>query len=192
LGGGALWANCYDGVLRRIDLATGNVSTIRSPGNGAIDWESDALWVTDIDGSLVQLTSELRRSGSSINVGPNVVGIDARDGVVWLTQQRPDGTFAVIAVEAATRQVVHSIPLELGPGALDVSSNAAWVLQNGAGEKGGNGTVARIGASTGQINGPPIPVGSGPTDLAVVDGALWVSNFNDRTLSRVDVRGNRS
>ena len=191
LGGGALWANGYDGVLRRIDLTTGNVTTTRSPGNGAIDWESDGLWVTDIAGSLVQLTSELQTSGSSINVGPNVVGIDARHGVVWLTQQRPEGTLAVIAVEGATHRVVHSIPLEPGPGALDVSSNAAWVLQNGAGEKGGDGFVARIVASTGQIDGPPLPVGSAPTDLAVVDGALWVSNFDDHTLSRVDVRGDR-
>jgi hypothetical protein len=63
-------------------------------GNGAIDWGSDGLWVTDITGSLVQLTSELERSGSSIDVGPNVVGINSGEGVVWLTQQRPDGTFA--------------------------------------------------------------------------------------------------
>jgi DNA-binding beta-propeller fold protein YncE len=62
-----------------------------------------------------------------------------------------------------------------------------WVPQNGASDEGGNGAVARIEASTGQIGGPPIPVGSGPTDLAVVHGALWVSNFSDHTLSRVDV-----
>jgi DNA-binding beta-propeller fold protein YncE len=187
LGGGALWANGNDGLLRRIDLTTGDVTPTPSPGNGAIDWGSDGLWVTDITGSLMQLTSDLERSGSSIDVGPNVVGINSGEGVVWLTQQRPDGTFAVVAVDNAIRRVVHSVPLELGPGALDVSSNFVWVPQNGASDEGGNGAVARIEASTGQIGGPPIPVGSGPTNLAVVDGALWVSNFSDHTLSRVDV-----
>ena len=101
LGGGALWANGNDGLLRRIDLTTGGVTPTRSPGNGAIDWGSDGLWVTDITGSLVQLTSELERSGSSIDVGPNVVGVNSGEGVVWLTQQRPDGTFAVVAVDNA-------------------------------------------------------------------------------------------
>jgi hypothetical protein len=187
LGGGAVWANGNDGLLRRIDLSTGDVTTTRSPGNGAIDWGPGGLWVTDIAGSLVQLTSEPEGSERSIDVGSNLVGVNAGEGVVWLTQQRPDATFAVVAVDSATHRVVHSVRLELGPGSLDVSSNTVWVPQNGASEDGGNGAVARVEASTGQIEGPAIPVGSGPTDLAEVDGALWVSNFNDHTLSRIEL-----
>jgi DNA-binding beta-propeller fold protein YncE len=187
LGGGALWANGNDGLLRRIDLTTGDVTTTRSPGNGAIDWGSDGLWVTDIAGPLVQLTSEFERSGSSIDVGPNVVGVNSGEGVVWLTQQRPDGGFAVIAVDAETREVVHSVRLQRGSGAIDISANAVWVAQNGTSELGGNGTIARIDLPSGKVLEPAITVGSGPTDIAVDDEVLWVSNFNDHSLSRINV-----
>ena len=51
-------------------------------------------------------------------------------------------------------------------------------------------TVAAIDPRTGTLTAV-LPVGGGPDSIAAVGGRLWVSNFDARTISRVDLRTHR-
>jgi streptogramin lyase len=46
--------------------------------------------------------------------------------------------------------------------------------------------VSRINAGSQSLHGAAIKVGDFPTDLAMLGGELWILNFGDRSLSRVD------
>ena len=54
-----------------------------------------------------------------------------------------------------------------------------------------SGTVTRYDPATGAATGP-IRVGNGPTDITTGLGAVWVANYGDRTLSRIDAITNDS
>lgn len=49
-----------------------------------------------------------------------------------------------------------------------------------------NGSVLRIDPVTGLPIGTPIPVGKGPLEIAASPEAIWVTNYEDATVSRID------
>jgi streptogramin lyase len=51
--------------------------------------------------------------------------------------------------------------------------------------------VSRINTASQSLRGEAIKVGGFPADLAMLRGELWVLNFGDRTLSRVDPAAGR-
>jgi DNA-binding beta-propeller fold protein YncE len=50
---------------------------------------------------------------------------------------------------------------------------------------GGDGTVWRVDASTGERVGRPIKVGRDPADIAVGDGSVWTADFASGTVTRI-------
>ena len=50
----------------------------------------------------------------------------------------------------------------------------------------GNGTVQRLDPRNGEQLSGPVSVGNGPTAVAYGDGATWVTNSLDGTISRID------
>ena len=55
-----------------------------------------------------------------------------------------------------------------------------WVTSRAA------NTVTRIDPDSGRVVGRPIPVGTEPLGVAVGAGAVWVANFGDDTVTRID------
>ncbi len=52
--------------------------------------------------------------------------------------------------------------------------------------KSGGPSVSRISPDTNFVEGDAIPLGNGPEDVAVGEGAVWVTNRFDGTISRID------
>ena len=47
-------------------------------------------------------------------------------------------------------------------------------------------SVTRIDPKTGRVDGSAIPVGTRPIGIDVSGGSVWVGNFGDGTVSRIE------
>ena len=94
-------------------------------------------------------------------------------------------------IESGRSEVVPIRDTRLGPekpirvpspfnGILYSGDGSIWAASSEADR------VSRIDAASQRLRGAPIKVGDFPTDLAMLRGDLWVLNFGDRSLSRVD------
>lgn len=82
---------------------------------------------------------------------------------------------------AITLAPVVERPIEVGgaPSAIAVGEGSVWVADNVG------GTVSRIDAASGELDGDPIRVGAGPVGIAIGEGAVWVASGDD-TVTRID------
>jgi hypothetical protein len=94
-------------------------------------------------------------------------------------------------IESGRGEVVPIEDARLGPeepiqipspfnGILYSRDGSVWVASSEADR------VSRIDAASRSLRGAAIKVGDFPTDLAILRGELWVLNFGNRSLSRVD------
>lgn len=90
------------------------------------------------------------------------------------------GRSEVVPIEDA--RVGHEEPIQVPApfNGILYSSGTLWVASSEADR------VSRVDAVSQSLQGAAIKVGDFPTDLAMFAGRLWVLNFADRSLSRVD------
>jgi class 3 adenylate cyclase len=194
-GSGAVWvANALDGTLSRIDPLTNRVVATVELGLGvgantvklATDDETSTVWVST--GLTEQVPSGLNSftvgwidetSNSFVKVfrGGCCYGaaLAAGSGSVWFASS--NGT--VVRFDAATRHVVKSWKLGIAFSEASVGNGAVWLASaslsgNGLVGKSG-GEITPISLATNQL-GHSIPVGGGPTAVAVSGPGVFVSN----------------
>jgi len=73
-----------------------------------------------------------------------------------------------------------------GAGPLAISGDQVWAVAIRRPER--PGMLYEIDRRTGDILGVPTAVGLTPVALVVADGAVWVANFNDPSLMRIELR----
>ena len=133
-------------------------------------------------------------SGQVLRIDPNTGtfsrgagGLDARSiaaglGAVWV-----GGRTGVTRIGPDTGSVIASIPvgglLDSQTMSLAVGSGGVW-LAGSAQPK-----VFRIAAGPNAAVTGSFPVGQGPSGVAVDEGAVWVANGRDGTVSRLDATG---
>lgn len=117
---GAIWATAHeDGMLARIDPATGSIQKLRV-GNFPVGvvFAGDSLWVANRgDGTVSRVdpkTMQLR--GEPIHVGKNPTWVAAFAESVWVSNQ-DDGT--VSRIDATTGQIVNP-PIRIAPPTSDL------------------------------------------------------------------------
>ena len=101
-------------------------------------------------------------------------------------------TSALTRVDARTREITHSTPLRLDPGAVAVGAGAVWVAD------GRRGELVSVVPGYDDVSPPiefrrgPPPKGAGPdrTSIAAGAGGVWVTDASER-LVRVDPRTRR-
>jgi YVTN family beta-propeller protein len=117
------------------------------------------------------------------------LGLALGDEVVWSATALP--TPQLVKLDRETHRVTGRVKLGSSvPSSLAEGGGALWVASFGADE------VLRVetrlgGGSTLSHREQPrvvarIPVGRGPTDIAVGEGSVWVANYLDGTISRID------
>ena len=139
-----------------------------------------AVWVTNrFDGTISRIDQHSGEVGKPIPVGLDPRGIATGFGSVWVGLA---GSNTVVRINPATNEVTHSIDgVGTAPGSLAVSADAVWVVNTL------DDTVSRISPDTNSVV-DVVPVGDGPTAIAVVGGVVWVANEAeaDGTLSRIE------
>jgi ABC-type transport system substrate-binding protein/DNA-binding SARP family transcriptional activator/DNA-binding beta-propeller fold protein YncE len=94
---------------------------------------------------------------------------------VWLAAQ----SGSVSRIDLARLGAIDTIAVDGHPGALAVSGEDAWVVDQAS------GTVALVNGEARRVV-QRIPVGNGPGAIAAGAGALWVTNTIDGTVTRID------
>jgi YVTN family beta-propeller protein len=153
-----------------------------------------AVWFACESGQLGRIDPQTNKAISLTGLATSPTGVlpDFSDiafglGALWIANR---STNTVTEVDPATDQRIQDITVGHAPAALAVDANnrAVWVadFQENA--------VTRISVPRGGFPATPperISVGHGPIDVAVGDGAVWVVNANDGTVSRIDPMKNK-
>jgi YVTN family beta-propeller protein len=171
VGEGAVWvANTIDGTLSRIDLVSGDETTVPvGVGPAGIALGEGAVWVTsEATGSVLRLDPRSGAVVQPVSVGNGPTGITVGEGAVWVAN-RQDGT--VSRIDPETNTVSATIPdVGAAPTALAAGDGAVWVANSG------DGTVARIDPEAGRVD-ERIRVESSPNAIALSDGKAWTTTL---------------
>jgi virginiamycin B lyase len=99
-------------------------------------------------------------------------------GAVWVTNYG-DGT--VSRIDPGTNEVLATITMPgQQPQGIEVGAGAVWASSIR------DRVVAKIDAGTNEVIGV-VQVGGGPRDVVLVDGSLWVAEFDEGNVAKVDL-----
>jgi YVTN family beta-propeller protein len=164
------------------DPPTGTLlNTYPVPGGAfamATDPDGSHLWITNNKANTV---SQLDLEGhvlATLPVGtkPSGIAVDRADGTLWVTNLNG---FSVTKIVAGA--VAGTYGGLFGPGGAAVDANhTAWIAI------AGNGTLVGLDPTGTPVAGSPFTTGAGAAAVAVdANGAVWVVNRDDNSLSRV-------
>jgi len=187
--GGYVWLNSYEngGEILRFDPQTGltDVISLQGPVTSAIR-VGDELWRTTEDGRLLVIDDNGEVTEQQLPAGlEGGALIGYVDGYVWmvveggLARVNPDGLdFEVMAYEGA---VPFYRPFLSSPRWVIDVNGVPWVLDTE------RNAVVRIDefSSDGEAVSS-VPVGRFPHSGVYADGYLWVTSYDDYTLSKVN------
>jgi ABC-type transport system substrate-binding protein/class 3 adenylate cyclase len=153
--------------------------------------------------AVVALTTGLGGSEPSLRVNANAAGlIDAASGTLERTAPAGNGPVAIALgadsvwvanavdhsvsrIDADGDEPTTVIPVPGLPGGIAAGGGAAWVSD------ASGSSLAQIDLESNTVVPRAVRVGNGPSAMAFADGALWVANTVDYTVSRVDPRTGR-
>lgn len=186
--GDALWAFQSSGQLLRIDPETAEVTDrINPPPSqftlwaGAVD---NTIWAYDISAGLFSFdpsTGEFSTSTAPRELDPSEfefwLGYVDRD-VVWLVSAQGQ------VERFDTTQGVTTLEFTLGS---DVGYGATW--EGGIWLPSREGVLYRIDLVSGETKVYPLEIGTNPGRPVVAGGSLWIPQYDDNTILRIDSPG---
>jgi hypothetical protein len=176
--GGALWIQVDPPVdaIVRIDITTGATAPAvplgwKPKSNGEGLWVVCCDWLARVDSATGMETLRVPMGGA----------FALADGAVWLFNDaglhRIDATTGTVGVPVGPS--LSSVCS--GPKDLVVAFESAWLACK-------EGHVVRMQVATGAY--ATIPTAAGTHTFTVIDNAIWVTNYQAGTVSRIDPEGN--
>lgn len=179
-----VWVTDSKGGLVHID-ENGTQTSVSVEAERVVTGYGDLWAALPVEGTIWNIDRDSKEVLDEIDVGPNPVGLEVDDSYLWALLQTPEGEMRLTRIDRVTHIQGNSLSLEMGSGSLAVGHGVVWVPLNGQSLENGPGKVIAVSPETNTILGEPIGVGSGPTDIAADSQAVWVTNFNDNTLSKI-------
>ena len=176
-------------VVRR--LKTRDPVDVLAVGDGGV-WTASrfATRITRIPlNGGAQRTFKLPGAPTAIAIGSSGVWVayGPNPGLAGAAGEPSNGSGGVVKLDPASGRELSSRFESVVPTALVVAHGSVWVaLSNGV-----NGLDRLDEASDHSVADTPIPVGEQPTGLATGDGAVWVLNYSDGTITRVNPASGR-
>ena len=145
------------------------------------------------DGAVVLIDAATGDRGARLALGPGLSSLAAGFGSVWVAKSDPR-TRNVLRINAKTRKRARNGTIEIArPGrnvAIATGAGAVWVaVRNPSDSDHSPEAIVRIDPSTGLQR--EFPVTSGVQDLAVGEGAVWVTNRFTSTVTKIRVSDGR-
>jgi virginiamycin B lyase len=157
-------------IRHRVQVPTGSYNPLYSGGQ---------VWVTRADGAEVTVVNaETDQLSGTIQTGPKPRFLAAGGGAVW-TLNQGDGTLT--RIDVPTRKVTQTTPLGTPGHGGDISfgGGMVWTSMDKV-------PLTMIDGKTGllvcQWTGP------GGDALGIGHGAIWLTNYNAGTISRIELR----
>ncbi len=130
------------------------------------------VWASTLSGSVVRIDPSTNQIAATIPVS----GIDdfsrlaAAVGGIWVTHSG-----SVARIDPTTNSVTAIIGVGGTPLGIAASDSAVWVTTQGT----SGSELVTIDPTTNQVSGQPIPLPDSATDLAYLQGTLWVDISNN-------------
>jgi hypothetical protein len=160
-------------------VPNGDVTAIPFPGNSAeaLAVNSDGAWVVDpIEETVTYIGHGVPNAIPLIPIEvPGAVDVAADESGVWVASESQ----GIVPIDLTTVTAGAGNPAVAGADYVEAGGGALWA------SLGFEDAVVRIDPATLEA-GPPITVGAFPTYVAVGDDAAYVSNLDDRTITRID------
>ena len=184
----SLWvADCKDGTLNRIDLAT--VRLVAAVATGIANPQGElnvvagagSIWVpSDKAGAIARVDPATNTVTATIKVDPDTFYMTFGFDSLWAVSGT---THSIQRIDPATNAVVKTTELGKQPGFLVAGEGAVWVQEQG------DGTLVRIDAVTADVSGR-VRVGDNLRygDIDVGDGKVWLRTTDDQAVVAVDAR----
>ena len=182
-GEGGLYAATGDGLVHRIDPATGRVSATRRLGGfpAALTPSGDALWAVHQPrrgrARAVRLDAATLEPGPAVD-GGRVAGMAAGGpGVVWLAAWSGR---TLTGIDPGSGHVERRIRLPRGIAGIAVGGSTLWVTlygrrpDEGAGRRRGPSALLVLDAATGRRTAAPRTFRGRPRQLAADGRGAWV------------------
>jgi YVTN family beta-propeller protein len=186
----AVWvAHGRRGSVSRIDPQFNDVSqpievADRSPsGAGAVAAGADSVWAVFGDSTLARIEPDTGQLAETTRAGALPAGIVVGSGSVWVSNSGQAEVWRYNPAafqEPLDESSVGRRPTGIAAG--EAAGEAIWVANSAS------DSVSRIDPNDGAV--VTVPVGEGPTAIAVTPDAVWVVNRDDGTLSRIDPERN--
>ena len=153
----------------------------------SIAYGSGSLWVANLDDQTVSRVDPATRSVTrNIPVTDTPTGLATSPGAVWVVGSnptRPSVTVTQIDPQfdtiASTRRIGNVVPG--GPGSVATRGTAVWVAPS-------SGLLSRVSPRTARVVQQVDP-NAGPTAVAIGAGAVWVTDSDANTVTRIDPTG---
>ena len=179
IGQGSVWVTLPDeGAVVEIDAETMTIIDTVSVGADpvGIALGADSIWVANGGSSTVSRISPARNNEvvDEIEVPGAPAAIAVNGEGVWVADSLGD---TVTPIDPETGEVLVSVPVGDQPVDLADDGGELWVA-NAA-----SGSVSRV---LGRDEVQPVDVGEGPQAVAVGPDGIYVANFLDGTVSRID------
>ena len=184
-GAGSLWVSETSGNLYRVDPATDKVvSTIRVLRGGCepganIAFGNDAVWYACWDDEIVWMIDAASGSVSErIDVGGMAGSPHFADGSLWVPVM-DEGV--IVRLDAGTHEEIGSVRVGTQVEQVVIAGDDIWVRVD-------DQELARVDLHSGQVldtfelPASPVPGGG----LAVGFGSVWVVNFGEATVWRLE------
>jgi YVTN family beta-propeller protein len=152
-----------------------------------IAFGAGSLWVANLDDQTVsRIDPDTRQLLRSLSLPGSPTGIAASDSAVWVvganagaaavSVRRLDPQFGTVSANVSIGNVVAG-----GAGSVAVSGGDVWVAPSA-------GLLTKLDAHTARI-ARFIDPNSGSNDIAIGAGAIWVTDTDANTVTRVDPTG---
>jgi YVTN family beta-propeller protein len=190
-GGGSVWvANQQDGTVTVVDPDTNRVQqTIPPSGSGPVGqggpglaFASGSLWLANTTQRQVARV-EPGADATPIPVGasPSAIAAAPDADAVWVAARTQSGGGLLARIDARTNQVDPTIPLRHAPSGLAITPDGRtiWVVTPE------DRTLRSFDTRTSDP-GEPVKLRLAPDQVALGDGAVWVTSSRRDTVLRID------
>lgn len=145
------------------------------------------LWVTvAVAQEVVRVRASTGRPiGHPIAMLGRPRAIDAGEGAVWVAEQTPGGPDNLVEIDPHTATIVGRLQLPEGINDIRAANGAVWVL----GRLKPN--LIKVSGATGRPV-VRIPMGHHAERVDVAAGYVWVTDYGDNEVTRVDPKGPKS
>jgi DNA-binding SARP family transcriptional activator len=161
----SVWIAAGPHHVLRIDPATNEPSAIIDVGHVPVGVAlgEEALWVVTTAVRALRIEPHTNTATAEVPIG-DPVALTAGKQAVWVSDSRGQ----VWRINPDTATVSQTTPVGRGLVGLCATDGVVFAANNA------DGTVVQIDAQDGRVVGL-VPVGHAPTDVASLDGTVWVS-----------------
>jgi YVTN family beta-propeller protein len=151
---------------------------------GALTFGSGSLWVANVDDQTVSRVDPATLSTlRNLSVSAPPTGLAASANAIWVAESNPQAsTISVTSIDpqfdsfGPTTQFGNIVPG--GSGAVAAQSNTVWIAPS-------SGLLTRLNAADRRVE-RRIDPNSGPSAIALGDGAVWLTDTEANNVTRVD------